>query len=425
MTERRTSRPRVVILGGGFGGLYAARQFRKAEVEVTVVDRRNHHLFQPLLYQVATAALNPSDIAAPIRGVLRRSHVKVLLAEATGIDVPGERVLLKDGELPFDFLIVSTGVTHSYFGHPEWARWAMGLKTIEDALEIRRRVLWAYEMAEREIDEVKREQLLTFCIIGAGPTGVELAGALAEVARHALAHDFRNIDPRKSRIVLIEGVAHVLPTYPEVLSEKAKKSLEKLGIEVRTGARVTQLDGTGVWLGDEKISARTTLWAAGVEASPLAKSLGAPMDRAGRVKVTPQLTLPGNDGIFVIGDLALVEQDGKPVPGVAPAAIQEGKHAATNILRSLKGEPYQPFRYWDRGTFAVIGRGSAVGVAFSRLKMSGFSAWFAWLAIHLFFLIGFRNRLVVLMNWAYSYLTLRRSARLITGDPARSLLPPP
>jgi NADH:ubiquinone reductase (H+-translocating) len=415
VTASSDTRPHVVILGGGFGGLYAAMRLKRAPVRVTLVDRHNHHLFQPLLYQVATATLSPSDIASPLRGILGRYGISVLLAEATGIDVAGKRVLLADGELAYDFLIVATGATHSYFGHDEWARYAPGLKTIEDAVEIRRQVLLAFEQAEREPDPARRRELLTFVIIGGGATGVELAGSLSEISRHALVRDFQNIDPSQARILLVEGAAHVLPTYPENLSIRARKSLERLGVEVRTGVRVTRIDETGVHIGDESIRAHTKLWAAGVAASPVARSLGVELDRAGRVPVTPELTLPGREDVFVIGDLALFQEKGQPVPGVAPAAMQEGKHAAENILRRLKNQPMKPFSYWDRGMFSVIGRGSAVGIALERFRMSGYLAWLAWLFIHILFLIGFRSKVAVLVNWAYSYLAFRRSARIITG----------
>ena len=414
MTARHDKLPHVVILGGGFGGLYAARSLRKAPVRVTVVDRQNHHLFQPLLYQVATATLSPGEIASPIRGLLGR-ETTVLLAEVTGVDVPGKRVLLADGELSYDYLIIATGATHSYFGHDEWAKHTLGLKTIDDALQIRRKVLLAFEMAERETDPVRRRELLTFVIIGAGPTGVEMAGSLGEISRHTLARDFHNIDPSQARILLLEGVQRVLPVYSERLSEKARQALEKLGVEVRTNTRVTHIDETGVFIGEERIAARTVIWAAGVAASPVARSLGVELDRAGRVKVAPELTLPGRSDVFVIGDLAHFIQDGNPIPGVAPAAIQQGKHAARNLLSHLEGKPMKPFRYWDRGTYAVIGRGKAVGVAFQRFESSGFSAWLAWLGVHLLFLIGFRSKLAVVLDWAYAFLAFKRSARLITG----------
>ncbi|HLL56184.1 MAG TPA: NAD(P)/FAD-dependent oxidoreductase, partial [Myxococcaceae bacterium] len=403
-----TALPHVVILGGGFAGLYAARALKRAPVRITVIDRRNHHLFQPLLYQVATAALDPSQIAAPLRGLLRWKNAQVLLADAVAIDAPGKRVVLADGEVSYDYLIVATGATHSYFGHDEWSQVAPGLKTVEDALDIRRRVLLAYEAAERTDDPELRRELMTFVIVGGGPTGVELAGALGEISHQVLANDFRNIDPTQSRVVLLEGLPRILNAFPEDLGEKAKRSLERLGVEVRTGARVTGIDKQGVSLGEERLPARTVLWGAGVAASPLARSLGAPLDRAGRVKVTPELTVPGRNDVFVVGDLALIEQDGQPVPGVAPAAMQMGTRAARNILRLLRGEPPEPFRYWDRGTFAVIGRGHAVGIVFGKTKMSGFLAWLAWLFIHIMFLIGFRSRVVVLINWAYSYVAVRR-----------------
>jgi NADH:ubiquinone reductase (H+-translocating) len=414
-------RPEVVIVGGGFGGLYTARALRRALVHVTIVDRRNHHLFQPLLYQVATAALNPADIAAPIRSVFRGwSNVSVLLAEAVAVDLQAKTLVLADGTLPYDYLVLATGATHSYFGHEEWAPFAPGLKSIEDALEIRRRVLLAYEMAERERDPERRGEWLTFVIIGGGPTGVELAGALAEISRQALSREFQHIDPSHARIILIEGVARVLPSYPENLSARAQQQLERLGVDVRTGARVTGIDATGVTLGHERIPARTIVWAAGVAASPLAASVEAARDRAGRVRVDPTLAVPGHDDVFVIGDLAAVEQDGHLVPGVAPAAIQMGRHVARQIRRALAGQPRQPFRYRDKGSFATIGRGKAVGELVGGVKLSGFLAWVAWLAIHIFFLIGFRNRVLVLFQWAYSYVTFRRGARLITGAP-----PPP
>lgn len=416
MASTRDSRPHVVIIGGGFGGLHAAKRLLKAPVRITLVDRHNHHLFQPLLYQVATATLSPSEIASPLRGLLGRHHVSVVLAEVKGIDTAGKRVLLADGELSYDYLIIATGATHSYFGKDEWARYAIGLKTIEDAVEIRRRVLLAFELAEREQDPVFHRELLTFVIIGGGPTGVELAGALAEISHRSLRHDFQNIDPAQARTLLLEGLDRILPTYPEDLSEKAQRSLERLGVEVRTRTRVTHIDESGVYVGQEHIPARTVLWAAGVAASPVARSLGVELDRAGRVPVTPALTVPGHEDVFVIGDLALFKQeDGTVVPGIAPAAMQQGKHAAENIGRRLKGQPLEPFHYWDRGTFSVIGHGAAVGVALKRFKMSGRPAWMAWLFIHLLFLIGFRSKLAVMLNWAYSYFSSKRSARIITG----------
>ncbi len=418
--RRNADMPHVVIIGGGFAGLKAAKALQKAPVRLTLIDRRNHHLFQPLLYQVATAALNPSEIAAPIRYVLRKNrNAQVLLAEVTRIDTEGKRVVLADGEVSYDYLMVATGASHSYFGNDQWAEHAPGLKTLDDALSIRQRVLLAYEAAEREGDNACRRELLSFVIVGAGPTGVELAGALAEISRKTLAEDFVHIDPTSARVVLIEGVDRVLPPYPQELSQAARESLERLGVEVRTNARVTDVDAGGVTLADgTRIAARTVIWAAGVAASPLAKTLGVPLDRAGRVKVTKHLTVPGHPEIFVVGDLAaVVDDDGKPVPGVAPAAMQMGESAARNIMHAVRGEPLFPFTYWDRGTFSVIGRGHAVGVAFRRIEMKGYLAWLAWLFIHVLFLVGFRSRLIVLMNWAYSYIGFRRAARIITGKP--------
>ena len=413
--------PAVVIVGAGFGGLAAARKLRRATVDVTIVDRRNHHLFQPLLYQVATAALTPSDIAMPVRTVLRRQgNARVLLGEVERIDTASKRVLLRDGEIGYDYLILATGATHSYFGKDTWAKVAPGLKTVEDALEIRRRILLAYEAAERESDLERRRTWMTFVIVGGGPTGVELAGALAEIAHHTLERDFRVIQPRASRIVLVEGTARVLPTYPERLSEQARRQLVRLGVEVRTDTRVTSVDEDGVEFDGMRLAARTVIWAAGVTASSLGRSLGVPLDRAGRVQVTKTLTIPNHDDVFVIGDLAAFEQDGAMVPGVAPAAIQEGRHTAMNITRAIAGRALLPFRYADKGSFAVIGRGAAVGQISTRVQISGAIAWLGWLAIHLFYLIGFRNRVAVLLGWAYSYVTFRRAARLITGGP----LPP-
>ena len=419
MTEaaRPSSPPRVVIVGGGFGGLYAAKALRAAPVSITIVDRRNHHLFQPLLYQVATAGLNPADIAAPIRSVFReQENVGVILAEVVGVDVAARRVVLADGGLDYDYLVVATGATHSYFGNDAWSASAPGLKSIEDALEIRRRVFLAYESAEREPDPVLRREWLTFVIIGAGPTGVEMAGALAEISRQALStREFRHVDPRSARIILVEGLPRVLPAYPPDLSARAKAQLEGLSVEVWTGARVTGVDERGVSMGGERILARTVVWAAGVQASPLARSLGVPLDRAGRVLVTPELTIPGRGDVFVVGDLAALEQDGTWIPGVCPSAIQEGRHAAANIVRAVGGEGLRPFRYRDKGAFATIGRGRAVGELAGGVRLWGFPAWIAWMAIHIYFLIGFRNRALVMFQWAYSYLTFRRGARLITG----------
>jgi len=415
-----SKRPHVVIVGGGFAGLCAARALRRASVDVTLLDRRNHHVFQPLLYQVATAGLSAPEIAAPLRSILRRQpNVAVLMAEVVSVDVSRRVVVLADGEMPYDYLILATGATHSYFGHDAWARHAPGLKSIEDALEIRRRLFVAFERAERETEASARVSWLTFLVVGGGPTGVELAGTVAEIARHTLAHEFRRIDPCQARVVLLEGTDRVLPPYPPGLSQKARRQLEDLGVEVRTSALVTDVDEGGVRLGAERLAARTVLWAAGVAASPVGRSLGAAVDRAGRVKVEKDLTLAGRPEAFVAGDLAAFEQDGRPVPGVAPAAMQMGRHAARNIRRSLAGQPLLPFRYVDKGSLATIGRRAAVA-DFGRVRLWGFPAWAAWLAIHIFFLIGFRNRLVVLLDWAWAYLSYRRSARLILFEP-----PPP
>jgi len=406
----------IVIVGGGFGGLAAARALAKAPVQVTLLDRHNHHLFQPLLYQVATAGLSPAEIASPIRRILStQRNVTVLLAEATAVEPEAKRIRLADGDLSYDQLILATGATHSYFGQDDWAIHAPGLKTLDDALEIRRRVLFAFEKAEREVDAERRRQWLTLVVVGGGPTGVEMAGALAEVARHTLPGDFRHIDPKSARVVLVEAGPRVLPAYPPDLSESARRQLEALGVHVWTGAAVTGVDAEGVQMGADRLAARTVVWAAGVEASPLARSLGVQLDRAGRVQVEPDLSIPGRPDIFVIGDLAAVESDGRAVPGVAPAAIQMGRHAAANVLRRLRGEPTAAFRYRDKGSLATVGRSRGVAVI-GRLKLSGFFAWAAWLFVHIVFLIGFRNRFVVLFTWMWAYLTYERSARLIVGS---------
>jgi NADH dehydrogenase len=409
-------RPTVVVVGGGFAGLQAARAFARAPVDVILVDRQNYHLFQPLLYQVATAALSPGDIAEPLRAIVRKqANVRVVLAEVTGVDVERRRVLLGPGEhdLAYDYLILASGARHAYFGHDEWESLAPGLKTLDDALEIRRRILLAFERAEVESDPSAREALLTFVIVGGGPTGVELAGAIAEIARHTVARDFRSIDPRRSRIILVEGAPRLLPPYPPDLSAAAENDLRRLGVEVRTNALVTRLTPEAAFVGDEAIPTRTVLWAAGVAASNLGRDLGAPLDRSGRVQVNPDLSAPGHPNVFVVGDLAAVQSGGKPVPGVAPAAMQQGKHAAHNVLCSIAGQPRRPFRYWNRGNLATVGRGAAVG-DFGRLHLDGLAAWLAWLTVHLFFLIGFENRVLVLLQWAYAYLTWERGARLIT-----------
>jgi NADH dehydrogenase len=415
-------RPHVVIIGGGFAGLAAARGLARVPVSITLVDRHNYHLFQPLLYQVATASLSPGDIASPIRWVLRRQQdLKVLLAEVRRIDAPHRQVRLDPGgnELAYDYLVLAAGATHAYFGHPEWIPLAPGLKTLDDALEIRRQVLLAFEAAERETDPETQRRLLTFVVVGAGPTGVELAGALAEIAQRTLRQDFRNIQTESARIVLVEGGAHVLPAFPEPLRHAARRSLRQLGIVVRTGCLVTAVDAGGVtWRcadGVERLAAGTVLWAAGVAASEIAQSLGAPLDRAGRVLVEPTLAVPGRPEIFVAGDVCALHQDGRLLPGVAQVAKQEGAHAAANIARAVRGEPPAAFRYRDYGSMATIGRGSAVA-DIGPLKISGLFAWFIWLFIHIFWLIGFRNRVAVMSEWAWSYATFQRRVRLITGE---------
>jgi NADH dehydrogenase len=417
MSEREvSSRPHVVIIGGGFGGLNCAQELAGAEVDITLVDRKNHHVFQPLLYQVATAALNAGDIAYPIRGALRKhKNVRVLLADVEGIDPARRVVVLDNGMLSYDYLVVAAGATHSYFGNDDWARLAPGLKTVEDALTIRQKIYLAYEAAEREADDELTREWMTFVVVGAGPTGVELAGALAEIGLHTMVKDFRNIDPREIRVVLLEGQDRVLPTYPEKLSRMAEDELRRKGIEVRTNARATRIDARGVWLGEERIPTRTVLWAAGVQASPLARTLDAPLDRAGRVLVEPDLSVPGHQEIFVVGDLAYVECDGVPVPGVAQGAIQGGRHAADNVRRLVDGHDTLFFRYQDKGSMATIGRNSAV-VDTPLVKFGGFFAWLFWWVVHIIFLVGFRNRIFVIFSWAWSWMTFQRGARLITGE---------
>ena len=408
--------PHVVVVGGGFGGLWAARALRAAPVRITLVDRGNHHLFQPLLYQVATAGLSAPDIAAPLRHILRKQkNVTVLLGEVDGIAPDAKQVQLADGRsLDYDHLLLASGATHAYFGHDDWAAHAPGLKTLDDALEIRRRILTAFERAEAEDDAAKREAWLTFAIVGGGPTGVELAGTLAEIARHTLHGEFRRADPRKARVLLLEAGPRVLSSFPESLSAKARTQLEKLGVEVRTGVPVAAIDSEGVQLGEERITARTVLWAAGVAASPLARDLGVPLDRAGRVIVQPDLSVPGHPDIFIAGDLASLQYAGKPIPGVAPAAKQMGRHVAQAIRARLQGRAPTPFRYRDFGNLATIGRMAAV-VDLHGFKFSGLLAWWFWLAAHAFFLIGFRNRMVVMIDWAQAYWSYQRSARIILG----------
>ena len=405
---------RVVIIGGGFGGLYAAKALGSVPVAVTLIDRRNHHVFQPLLYQVATAGLSAIDIGEPIRRILRRqANTSVQLAEVVSVDLEARHVLPAEGEpIEYDYLIVATGAGDSYFGHDDWEPHAPGLKSIEDALEIRRRVLLAFEQAEMVKDPDSRRALLTLAVIGGGPTGAELAGALAELSRHTLSDEFRQFDAGDARVLLIEAGDRILPGYPPALSARAQRQLERLGVEIRTGAPVTEVDAGGIRLGDERIPCRTMLWAAGVAASPLGASLGTELDQAGRVIVDPDLTVPGHPEVFVVGDLAHVVQNGRPLPGVAPAAIQMGRHAADSITRAVRAEPTQSFRYVDRGTMATLGRSSAIAVI-KGIRLWGLPAWLAWLFIHILFLIGFRNRAVVLFEWARSYLTYSRSARLI------------
>jgi NADH dehydrogenase len=420
----------VVILGAGFGGLAAARVLRRTPAQVTIIDRHNYHLFQPLLYQVATATLSPGDIASPIRWVLRHArNTRVLLGEAAAIDVAARRVRLADGaEVSYDYLIVATGASHAYFGHDEWAPFAPGLKTLEDALEIRRRMLLAFERAEREPDPARQRELLTFVLVGGGPTGVELAGTLAEIARQTLRDEYRSIDTRQTRIVLVEAGDTILQTFPPKLRDAARASLRRLDVEVRERARVTGIDARSVVIepapsgtpGGERIRAGTVMWAAGVAASPLVRTLGVPLDRAGRVLVQPDLTIPGHPEVFVVGDVAsFVHQGGAPLPGVAQVAIQQAVHAAKTVAQEMSGGTRQPrstFVYRDKGNMAIVGRGSAI-CDLGRVRFSGFPAWLAWLFLHIFELIGFRNRIVVLVEWAAAFLTYQRSVRLITGVP--------
>jgi NADH dehydrogenase len=410
--------PRVVIIGGGFGGLYAARALKGAPVDVTIVDRRNHHVFQPLLYQVATAGLSPGDIASPIRWILRKQrNTEVLLGEVDRVELGKRAIHLKDGfEIPYDFLIIAAGATHAYFGHDDWQNYAPGLKSLEDALVIRRRVLLAFERAERETDPARRQTLLTFVVVGGGPTGVELAGALAEIARQSLTRDFRHFDPGSARIVLLEAGPSVLATFPEPLRESARHDLERLGVDVRTNTPVTRVGPACVETATFSIAAETILWAAGVAAASLGTTLGVPVDRAGRVLIDANLTIPGHPEVFVIGDLASLKgPDGMPYPGVAQVAIQMGVHAVHNILRTNDGQPMRPFVYRNLGNMATIGREAAVA-DFGWLRLHGLIGWIAWLFVHIFNLIGFRNRIVVMIQWSWAYVTYQRSVRLITGD---------
>jgi len=419
--------PHVVIVGGGFGGLYAAKKLANKPVRVTLIDRKNYHNFQPLLYQVATAGLSPGEIAVPIRGILRKArNVEVLLGEVTSVKLAQSKIQLPPDELDhpgghpieisYDYLILGTGASHNYFGHPEWEMLAPGLKTIEDATEIRRRVLLAFELAERSARIEGIQEPINFVVVGAGPTGVELAGTLVEIARRVLASDFRTINPARARVLLVEAGPRVLATYPEDLSHSAERQLKKLGVEVIVNGMVTDVGPDHVQIGADKIPSAVTLWSAGVAASPLGKKLGVPVDRAGRVQVEADLSVPGYPNVFVVGDLAAVTQkNGKPVPGVAPAAIQMGKFAGNTVLNDLKGKPRERFDYFDKGTLATIGRAAAVA-DFGKVHLSGFIAWLSWLFIHVFFLIGFKNRILVLMEWAWAYFTFQRGARLITGN---------
>ena len=431
MTQHVT-RPRVVVIGAGFAGLNAAKALANAPVDITVVDRKNHHTFQPLLYQVALAVLSPAEIASPVRTVLRgAANTEVLLGEVKGFDLQKRLVYLGnallDGlELPYDYLIVAAGATHAYFGHPEWEQFAPGLKTLEDATEIRRRILMAFETAERELFAGRTPPPLNFVVVGAGPTGVELAGAISDIAGRHLTKEFRSIDPRQSRIILLEGGPRVLPTYPQDLSASAERQLKEMGVEVRTNAMVTNIEDGVVSVGKEKIPASVILWGAGVAASSLGKMLGVPIDKAGRVVVQPDLTVPGHPEVFVAGDLASAKRyNGQPVPGVAPAAIQMGKFAARQIKRSVAGKPREKFEYWDKGSLATIGRSRAVAEFPGKIHISGYFAWLAWLFIHLLFLIGFRNRLFVMSEWAWAYLTYNHSARLITDPGEREQIEKP
>ena len=425
MENALTQMPHVVIIGAGFGGLQAAKKLACKDVHVTVIDRTNYHLFQPLLYQVATAALSPADIAAPVRAVLSKCrNVEVILAEVQSVDVDAKKIKTTDVEIAYDFLIVATGARHSYFGHNEWEKLAPGLKSLEDAIEVRRRLLMAFEYAEKITDEAARKAAMTFVIIGGGPTGVEMAGAIAEISRHTLARDFRHIDPSQARVILIEGEPRLLAAFPEDLSASALKQLVDLGVEVRTATRATNLTEAGVQVGNEFIPCRVKIWAAGNNASFVGKSLGMPVDRVGRVMVNDDLTIPGHLEVQVIGDLAnFSHQTGEPLPGVSPVAMQQGRHAARNVLAMIQGRKPQRFRYWDKGNIATIGRNKAVA-DLRFVHLSGLPAWLAWLFVHIVFLVGFRNRLLVLFQWAWAYFTFDKGARLITRNFQSEQRPP-
>jgi len=419
-------RKTAIIVGGGFGGLTAAKKLSRSDaVSVVLIDQRNHHLFQPLLYQVATAGLNPADIAVPIRSQFTgRDHVAVHLGRVTAVDLPGKTVEIAGGRIGWDYLIVACGAQHSYFGHPGWEVAAPGLKTVEQATEIRRRILTAFESAENEVDPAKRVPLLAFVVVGGGPTGVELAGAIADISRTVLVRDFRRIDPASARVILLEAGPRLLPAFAEDLSRRARADLSELGVEVRTSAMVTGVDGAGVDVGAERIEARSVFWAAGVQAARLTSHLGAvKLDRAGRVEIAPDLSIPGFPDAFVIGDAAMLLQDGAPIPGLAPAAIQMGEAAAKNILASIEGKPRAPFRYRDKGMMATIGKHRAIAQA-GRLRLTGFVAWLAWLFVHILYLIGFKNRVTVFLEWTWSYVFSRRGARLITSPDWRTMTDP-
>jgi len=425
MENMPTGKPRVVIVGAGFGGLEAAKKLACEDVRITVIDRTNYHLFQPLLYQVATAALSPADIAAPVRGVLSEcKNVEVILAEVQSVDVDTKKVKTIDLEIDYDYLILATGARHSYFGHNEWEKLAPGLKSLEDAIELRRRILMAFEYAEKITDEAARRAAMNFVIIGGGPTGVEMAGAIAEISRYTLAKDFRHIDPSEARVILIEGEPRLLAAYPEDLSASARKQLMDLGVEVRTGARATNLTEAGVQVDSEFIPCRVKIWAAGNNASFVGKTLGAPVDRAGRVVVNGDLTISGHPEVQVIGDLAnFSHPTGELLPGISPVAMQQGRHAARNVLGMIKGGRPRRFRYWDKGTMATIGRNKAVA-DLKFIHLSGLPAWLAWLFVHIIFLVGFRNRLLVLFQWAWAYFTFDKGARLITRNFQSEQRPP-
>jgi len=410
-------KPRVVVLGAGFGGLTAARRIARLPVQVTLVDRKNHHTFQPLLYQVATAGLSPGEIAAPIRWIVRtRPNIEVLLEEARDFHLGKRKIITDSGEISYNYLVVATGATHAYFGHPDWEPWAPGLKTVEDAIEIRRRVLLAFELAERQAVSGEGQMMLSFVVVGGGPTGVELAGTLAEISRHVLAHEFRKIDPKMTRIVLLEAGTRILPAYSADLSAKAQQQLERLGVEVHTSQAVTRIEPGAVWMGETRMPAQVVLWAAGVAASPLGRKLGVPVDRAGRVLVEPDLSVPGHPEVFVSGDLAaLKDENGNWLPGVAQVAIQQGEWAAKMIGRDFEHQPRRSFHYHDKGSLATIGRAAAIA-QIGKWHLSGYPAWLIWLFVHIVSLIGFRNRLIVMVQWAWAYVTYERGARLITGS---------